>query len=66
MPVLIRWNANPCFKESNAGDAYIVQAADYVANAIYTFYEYGNDIYKRQIDGKIDASGFFPTGRFGK
>jgi len=57
---------NIMFKDSNAGDAYIVQAADYVANAIYTYYEYGNDLYINQIDGNIHVSDLFPTGKFGK
>ena len=53
-------------KDSNAGDSYIVQAADYVANSIYTFYEYGNSLYKEQIDSKIHIADYFPSGKFGK
>jgi len=57
---------NIMFKDSNAGDSYIIQAADYVANAIYTYYEYGIDLYKNQIDSKIHVAAHFPLGKFGK
>ncbi len=36
---------NVRYLDSNAKDAYIVQAADYVANAIYAKYEYGQSLY---------------------
>ena len=32
-------------KDSDAADAYSVQAADYVANSIYSYYEYGISLY---------------------
>ena len=57
---------NIIYKDSNGGDSYIVQAADYVANAIYTHYEYSNDFYKNQINHKIHITDFFPIGKFGK
>jgi len=57
---------NIMLKDSNAGDAYVIQAADYVANAIYTNYEYGVDLYQRQIEGKLHIADHFPFRKFGK
>jgi len=57
---------NIAFKDSNAGDSYIIQAADYVANAIYAHYEYGIELYKNQIDHKINVADHFPLSKFGK
>ena len=37
------------YMDSDAKDAYIVQAADYVANALYGFYEYSDSIYKERF-----------------
>ncbi len=54
------------FMDSHAGDAYIIQAADYVANAIYTFYEYGNNIYLEQFKKVIHIRSYFPPVKFGK
>ena len=36
------------YKDSDASDAFIIQAADYVANALYSKYEYNY-----QIDGYV-------------
>lgn len=52
--------------DSDAGDAYIVQAADYVANALYAYYEYNNDLYKNIIDSKVHVVELFPKKKFGK
>ena len=57
---------NIAFKDSNAGDSYVIQAADYVANAVYTYYEYGIDLYKNQINHIINVADHFPIGKFGK
>ena len=57
---------NILFKDSNAGDSYVIQAADYVANAIYAYYEHGVDLYKNQIDHIINVAARFPIGKFGK
>lgn len=57
---------NIVFKDSNAGDSYVIQAADYVANAVYAHYEYGISLYKNQIDHKINIADHFPLGKFGK
>lgn len=57
---------NILFKDSDAGDAFIIQAADYVANAIYTYYEYNNNIYKTLMDAKYEIEDEFPRGKFGK
>ena len=57
---------NILFKDSDAGDAFIIQAADYVANAIYNHYEYNNSIYKNLMDAKYEIEDEFPRGKFGK
>ena len=57
---------NVLYLDSDAGDAYIVQAADYVANAIYTQYEYDNTVYSNCIQNKIRVRNQFPRGQFGR
>lgn len=57
---------NILFKDSDAGDAFIIQAADYVANAVYTYYEYNNSIYKNLMVAKYEIEDEFPKGKFGK
>lgn len=51
--------------DSNARDGYTVQAADYVANAIYTYYEYGNKYYYDLIESCINKVELFPRNKFG-
>ena len=41
------------YLDSNASFAYPVQAADYVANALYAKYEYGEDLYYSVISSKV-------------
>ena len=57
---------NVKYLDSDAGDAFIIQAADYVANAIYSHYEYSNDIYFKVIKPKIKIVNRFPHEKFGK
>ena len=57
---------NIIFMDSNAGNSYVIQAADYVANAVYAYYEYGLDLYMNQIEHKIHVADHFPLGKFGK
>lgn len=59
-------NINFEYKDSDAGDAFIIQAADYIANGLYASYEYGNEVYKSLIDEKIDIVEHFPYKKFGK
>lgn len=54
------------FLDSNANDAYIIQAADYVANAIYSYYEYGESIYYNILKNSIRRNLRFPWKKFGK
>ena len=54
------------YKDSDAGDAFIIQAADYVANAIYTKYEEDNSIYSELMDEKYNIQVYFPYKNFGK
>lgn len=59
-------NINFEYKDSDAGDAFIIQAADYVANALYAKYEYGNGIYEKLIRKKVNIVQHFPYKNFGK
>lgn len=47
---------NVKYIDSDAGDAFIIQAADYVANAVYTLYEYGNNMYSKVFNTKLNIS----------
>ena len=53
-------NINFEYKDSDAGDAFIIQAADYVANALYSKYEFSNDIYSNILRLPIPKMGFAP------
>lgn len=51
--------------DSNDKNAYHVQAADYVANALYTHYEFNNDLYYDILRPKINCKILYPLGKFG-
>lgn len=53
------------YKDSDAKDAFIIQAADYVANALYSKYEYKKDIYANLFSHKINITQHFPYKTFG-
>lgn len=57
---------NIIYMDSDDGHAYPVQAADYVANALYGFYEYNSKIYYDRIIKKIKYKINFPYQTFGK
>ena len=57
---------NVRYMDSDAGDAFVVQAADYVANAIYSYYEYDNGIYKDILIPKFNSTQHFTYEHFGK
>ena len=59
-------NINFEYKDSDAGDAFIIQAADYIANALYINYEFQNNIYKSLIKPKINIVQHFPYKNFGR
>ena len=40
-------------KGSNVGNVFIVQVADYVANALYSKYEFGNSIYNNLLESNL-------------
>lgn len=63
-----RLNMDICVKylDSDALDAYVVQAADYVANAIYSHYEYNNSLYFDLLKDSINMVQEFPRKMFGK
>ena len=44
----------------------IITSADYIANALYTYYEYHNSIYKDVFNHKIHVTQEFPYKTFGK
>lgn len=50
--------------DSDAGDAFIVQAADYVANAIYCKYEFNNNLYINVMQKSIRHVEEFPKKFF--
>lgn len=52
--------------ESSGKNAYNVQAADYIANALYAYYEFGYTKYYDIIKGKINKVELFPRRYFGK
>lgn len=54
------------YMDSDANDAYIVQAADYVANALYGYYEYGDSIYYERFKDCVKNILLFPRKLFGK
>lgn len=54
------------YKDSDAGDAFIVQAADYVANAIYTKFEEETPIYADLMNDSYNIQERFPYKCFGK
>lgn len=62
----LQLDLNIAYLDSDAGDAFIVQAADYVANAIYTYYEYNNSIYYNIALHKYYIQDRFPWTKFGK
>lgn len=57
---------NIVFMDSDSKSAYTVQAADYVANALYSLFEYKNDIYCKQFQNEIQHHYKFPLSIFGK
>ena len=54
------------YMDSNARNSYIIQAADYVANALYGYYEYSSPIYFNCFKSKINKALLFPSKYFGK
>lgn len=52
--------------DSDSRDSYVIQAADYVANALYAKYEKNNSYFSDIISSKINNIQTFPYGKFGK
>ena len=52
--------------DSDSSNAYSVQAADYVANALYSHFEYKNDQYYNRIKRIVHVNKRFPYKFFGK
>lgn len=57
---------NVQYKDSNAKDAFVVMAADYISNAIYAYYERNKEILYNIINKKIFSIVKFPKNKFGK
>lgn len=57
---------NIVYMDSDDRNAYPVQAADYVANALYGWYEYGDKLYYNRFKSKIHNALKFPFRFFGK
>lgn len=56
----LKLNINFEYRDSNAKNAFVIQAADYVANALYSYYEYGNALYSTVIQPKVNIVRFYP------
>lgn len=52
------------YKDSKASDAYNIQAADYLANAIFARYEYDNICYYNLLKQKLEIKERFPRNKF--
>lgn len=59
-------NLNVVYMDSDDRNAYPVQAADYVANALYSWFEYKNKIYYDRFKFKVHSALKFPYKYFGK
>ena len=57
---------NIVYMDSDDKNAYPVQAADYVANALYGMYEYDDKLYYSRFKAKIQKALKFPYKLFGK
>ena len=60
------FDVNIVYLDSDAGNAFIVQAADYVANSVYNKYEFNIDTYFDVIKEKINVIEKFPKELFSK
>ena len=56
---------NIVYLDSDAKNAYPVQAADYIANALYGYYEYNDSVYFKLFKNKINHPLKFPLNKFG-
>lgn len=63
---LLNLDLNIEYIDSNARNGYVIQAADYIANTIYSYYEYGHEHYYNIISHKINVVEEFPRSKFGK
>lgn len=54
------------YRDSSAKNAYNIQAADYIANAIFAKYEYGYEEYYKLFKNKIKTFELYPYRKFGK
>lgn len=57
---------NVIYMDSDDRNAFPVQAADYVANALYGWFEYKDKIYYDRFSSKIYRAMKFPYKNFGK
>ena len=62
----LNMDINVEYKDSNDGSAYIIQAADYVANAVYSYYEHSQSIHYNIVGSKLNIVEEFPRDKFGK
>lgn len=54
------------YRDSKSKNAYNIQAADYIAHSLYSFYEYNNATYYNCINAKVQYKELFPKNKFGK
>lgn len=62
----INADINVEYMDSSSKKAYNVQLADYIANAIYAYYQYNYDVYYEIIKEKVKYTELFPRRHFGK
>lgn len=63
---LYQLELNVKYLDSDDRNAFSIQAADYVANALYLNYEYKNSNYKNILQPIIKYAIHFPSKKFGK
>lgn len=63
----LRWKSNIIveYMDSSSKSAYNIQAADYIANAIYSYYEHKYTRYYDIIKEKVCKKELFPRSKFG-
>lgn len=54
------------FLDSDSEEGYVIQSADFIANAIYSYYEFNECIYYDNLTNKIITKELFPFKKFNK
>lgn len=54
------------FIDSDSKNGYVIQAADFIANAVYNYYEYNNEYFYYHVRKRIGCKENFPKNKFSK